>query len=177
MSSNQCSFCSKKNIPGPHGHSIRDFTKKNQPITCPQLLSISCGYCHEKGHTVKYCHVLKDKKLSHNNTDCFVVEESRPNKRNIEIDHDGFIHKPQKHNAYINNSYKTEPKNAFTSYFAALDIENSDDDSDVMEENVSKSNIDNNSTVWTKIVSENNSNKKQWSDDISNEGDIYYGDN
>ena len=171
MSSNQCSFCSKKNIPGPHGHSIRDFTKKNKPITCPQLLSISCGYCHEKGHTVKYCDILKDKKLSHNNSNCFVVEESRPNKRNIAIDHDGFIHKPQKQTAY-NSTSKTQKVNSFTSYFAALDIENSDDDSDVMEEN-----IDNNSTLWTKIVSENNHNKKRWSDYVSDEGDIYYGDN
>ena len=179
MSSKQCSFFSNKNIPGPHGHSIRDFTKKNKPITCPQLLSISCGYCHEKGHTVKYCDILKNKKLSdyNNNSKCFVVEESRPNKRNIEIDNDGFIHKPQKQTTYIKNTPKKQQINSFTGYFAALDMDNSDDNSDNMEENESKSDLDNNnSSLWTKIVSENKSNKRLWSDH-DNKDDIYYGDN
>lgn len=35
---------------------------KDGTITCPVLLNTECGYCHDKGHTVKYCPVLAAKK-------------------------------------------------------------------------------------------------------------------
>ena len=56
-----CIFCSNKGIPLPHNHTIRDFSKKSNPIICPQLLNITCNYCKKKGHTKNYCHLLKQK--------------------------------------------------------------------------------------------------------------------
>ena len=36
-------------------HSVRE----GNMVICPTLLSIECKYCHQTGHTVKYCGVLK----------------------------------------------------------------------------------------------------------------------
>ena len=62
-------FCLNQNIPGPHDHTIRNFTIKGSPIMCPKLLSTECRYCHEVGHTKIYCQKLKDKKSSNENRD------------------------------------------------------------------------------------------------------------
>jgi len=56
-----CVFCINKNIPPPHNHTIRDFSKKHKPIICPELLQCKCSYCKCEGHTKKYCSVLKQK--------------------------------------------------------------------------------------------------------------------
>ena len=50
-----CSFCTKKGIIGPHGHTIRNWSSKDKEIICPQLLSNHCTYCGELGHTKNYC--------------------------------------------------------------------------------------------------------------------------
>jgi hypothetical protein len=42
-------------------HFIRETRDPNSRIVCPTLLSIECGYCKNKGHTVKYCPKLKNK--------------------------------------------------------------------------------------------------------------------
>lgn len=152
--SKNCSFCSNKGIPGPHGHLIRDFTKANKPITCPQLLSIECGYCHEKGHTVKYCHVLKSKKLSNSNNSCsHIIQESRPNKRagNF-IDFDGFTHINRNNSQFINSplnssSNKLPKQHNFTSYFAALDVSDDESDSDIEPKETIEQNL------WANTVS------------------------
>ena len=56
-----CTFCANKGIPAPHNHTIRDFSKKDAPIICPELLNITCTYCKDQGHTKKYCSLLKQK--------------------------------------------------------------------------------------------------------------------
>tara|TARA_B100001063_G_C16755084_1_gene552646 strand:- start:85 stop:486 length:402 start_codon:yes stop_codon:yes gene_type:complete len=51
-----CRFCDNKKMP-----SDKHWMFVNGVATCPELLSIECNYCHEKGHTPKYCPILKEK--------------------------------------------------------------------------------------------------------------------
>ena len=82
-----CSFCSNKGIVEPHNHTIRDFTKKGSPIMCPQLLRIQCNYCKEKGHTVKYCKILKEKKVNKKSPLAII----NPKKHSLTVDNNGYI--------------------------------------------------------------------------------------
>ena len=208
MSSTNCSFCSNKGISGPHGHSIRDFTKKDKPITCPELLSITCNYCHENGHTVKYCDGLKAKKnskyacVNKYSSKCFVVQESRSNKRrDVEIDDDGFVHMPERNSRSSNNfkttttntsssstSSKSQKLGSFANYFAALDIDNPDNSDSNMEEDVDDvDNVDDegdsnqqtsNDSLWSRIVSTNKRNVgDRWGERSDDDDDVYCGDN
>jgi Nanos RNA binding domain len=45
-------------------HYTRETKDPNSKILCPTLLAMECRYCCKKGHTVKYCAILKknDKK-------------------------------------------------------------------------------------------------------------------
>ena len=42
-------------------HFPRQTPDINSPVVCPTLLALECRYCFKKGHTVKYCLVLKNK--------------------------------------------------------------------------------------------------------------------
>ena len=203
MSNANCSFCSNKGISAPHGHSIRDFSKNGNPITCPQLLSISCGYCHENGHTVKYCDALKAKKLADysdsNRSKCFDVQDSAPNKRtnNVIVDGDGFIQVSKEKSPSYNNTTtaaKLQKTGAFVSCFAALDIDSSDEEEEEEEEEeedecknkqVNAPEDKNNGNMnnppassWANIVSANkHSVNTQWGERDDNLDDRYCGDN
>lgn len=50
-----CSFCFHSKRPEQEfsSHWVKD--KKDGTVTCPLLLQNECGYCHEKGHTPKFC--------------------------------------------------------------------------------------------------------------------------
>jgi len=201
MSTNSmtCSFCTNKKIPGPHGHSVRDFTKKNKPITCPYLLAIECQYCHEKGHTVKFCDVLKNKKLSNtNSSNSYYPKPSRPNKRTTLVDCDGFISNSQNKQKttytmnHTNNSVlavnKALHNSNLTNSFKVLDgfmcdVEEHDSDNeynsnseqdkmDISEKHVNSS--------WSNIVSNHKNqlpNTSSWGEmnDDDDNNDYYYG--
>lgn len=130
MASNKyCAFCYNLGIPKPHNHMIRDVSKSDKPITCPKLLEIECGYCHEKGHTTKYCGVLKEKNKMH-------LPKFKPpseKKRVRVIDKDGFecvpcgfqnsqplLHKPHK-------VHKVSTVGVLMSAFGALNVEGDSD--------------------------------------------------
>ncbi len=40
-------------------HFIRETVDPNSKVVCPTLLALECRFCFCKGHTVKYCSVLK----------------------------------------------------------------------------------------------------------------------
>ena len=40
-------------------HFTRESADPNSKVICPTLLALECRYCFKKGHTVKYCDVLK----------------------------------------------------------------------------------------------------------------------
>jgi hypothetical protein len=43
-------------------HFVRETRDPNSRVVCPTLLSLcECRYCFKKGHTVKYCEVLRNK--------------------------------------------------------------------------------------------------------------------
>ena len=151
-----CSFCFNKGIKGPHAHTIRDFTMKGAPIICPELLNINCTYCKEKGHTVNYCDVLKEKKRPS------PVDNAKPQigKRRINIDAEGFVtyknyDRPIVINICIN---KVQKVNNLSSMFAALEVE-IDQNADAKEENLSWANI-----VVRRPRKEDVVKKKRWCD-------------
>lgn len=42
-------------------HCTRETRDPNSRVTCPTLLNLECRFCFKRGHTVKYCKVLKEK--------------------------------------------------------------------------------------------------------------------
>ena len=46
-------------------HFTRETRDPNSRVVCPTLLALECRYCFKKGHTVKYCAVLKEKDRVH----------------------------------------------------------------------------------------------------------------
>lgn len=43
-------------------HYVRTTPGPNGLIVCPTLANLECRYCHQKGHTVKHCTVLEERK-------------------------------------------------------------------------------------------------------------------
>lgn len=63
-----CTFCKNKGIQGPHNHTVRNWTLPDKPIICPNLLSNTCTFCKNTGHTRQYCNIrIELEKLSDNN--------------------------------------------------------------------------------------------------------------
>ena len=58
-----CKVCQDAGKPESvfRSHFIRESPEPNSKVVCPTLLSQNCNYCLKKGHTVKYCPVLKQK--------------------------------------------------------------------------------------------------------------------
>ena len=56
-----CNMCFKAGKPASEykSHWLRDKPGKGGVVVCPYLLSIECRYCHEKGHTMGQCPILK----------------------------------------------------------------------------------------------------------------------
>lgn len=48
-------------------HFIRETPDKNSKVVCPTLLSLTCQFCKGKGHTPRYCPVLKENTYSKQN--------------------------------------------------------------------------------------------------------------
>lgn len=42
-------------------HCTRETRDPNSRVTCPTLLNLECRFCFKRGHTVKYCKILKEK--------------------------------------------------------------------------------------------------------------------
>jgi hypothetical protein len=59
-----CNMCFKAGKPASEykSHWLRDKPGKGGVVVCPYLLSIECRYCHEKGHTMSQCPILKKRK-------------------------------------------------------------------------------------------------------------------
>ena len=104
----KCTFCLKKGIKGPHNHKIRDFSKKGNPITCPELINLTCNYCKCKGHTVNYCKILKEKKIHFEKQEYIV----NPKKREYNITYD---------------SEKIQKLNNFNAMFHSLNVQDNED--------------------------------------------------
>ena len=41
-------------------HNVRQTQDKTAPVTCPTLLAQECRYCHNLGHSIKYCPIIKE---------------------------------------------------------------------------------------------------------------------
>jgi len=44
-------------------HNVRETKDPNSRLLCPTLLALECRNCFKKGHTVKYCSLLKKQQL------------------------------------------------------------------------------------------------------------------
>ena len=56
-----CSYCHAKGLPESTftSHFVKDKPGKGGKVCCPELLKNECGYCHEIGHTPRFCPKLK----------------------------------------------------------------------------------------------------------------------
>ena len=56
-----CSFCKSKGLPEADftSHFVKDQPGSKGKVCCPELLKNECGYCHDIGHTPKFCPKLK----------------------------------------------------------------------------------------------------------------------
>ena len=56
-----CSYCKAKGLPEADfsSHFVKDAPGPKGKVCCPELLKNECGYCHEIGHTPKFCPKLK----------------------------------------------------------------------------------------------------------------------
>lgn len=48
-------------------HFIRESPDPTSRVVCPTLLALECKYCFKRGHTIKYCTILKKKNKQENN--------------------------------------------------------------------------------------------------------------
>ena len=92
-------------------HFVRSGIGMNNPVICPTLLSIECKYCHQTGHTVKYCEVLK----------C-----NEKNKRRYEYD-------IKKSNVASDGSGNNNKKRKINMFETLIDSEDEDEDEELVE--------------------------------------------
>ena len=59
-------------------HFIRETRDPNSKVTCPTLLNLECRFCFKRGHTVKYCKVLKEKNAPRAPTTPAKLSEEKP---------------------------------------------------------------------------------------------------
>lgn len=152
-----CAFCFNLGIAQPHDHTVRDFSKKDKPITCPKLLQTECSYCHKSGHTKRYCPLIKAKMMSSANN-YNSVGASSEKKRGYLVDDDGFISVSSKN--YVSNApsefvdkSKIRKVGILASSFGALDIEGESDDELVDVGPHDEMPGTDNSITWSSIVS------------------------
>jgi hypothetical protein len=60
-----CKVCQDAGKPESEytSHNVRETKDPNSRILCPTLLALECRNCFKKGHTVKYCSLLKKQQL------------------------------------------------------------------------------------------------------------------
>jgi hypothetical protein len=60
-----CKVCQDAGKPESEytSHNVRETKDPNSKILCPTLLALECRNCFKKGHTVKYCSLLKKQQL------------------------------------------------------------------------------------------------------------------
>ena len=68
MSRNNTAYCKVCQDAGKaesvyRSHFTRETRDPNSRVTCPTLLALECRYCFKRGHTVKYCSILKQKDM------------------------------------------------------------------------------------------------------------------
>jgi hypothetical protein len=173
-----CTFCRNLQIPGPHDHVIRDFTKPNNPIQCPKLLEIECGYCHEKGHTTKYCHVLKERKNTYSGGNLFKFKISEKKRVKV-IDKDGFECIPFRsfENPKVITHNKIQKINTLIGAYAALNFDECDSDIDAVDDAVDTDAVDTDAVDSTKKLSNQELldrlgiTKRRWAEDIDIDDD------
>ena len=59
-----CKICFDFNRPEAEytSHWVKDKAGPDGKVTCPYLLNMECRYCHEKGHLISNCPIIKQKK-------------------------------------------------------------------------------------------------------------------
>ena len=91
MSSNKAPFCgvcykAVKTKDVYTKHWTMETPDPKSKVTCPTILNTVCKYCKEKGHTMKYCRMLNDKKSRNE-----VNKKEHKKDRDTENDVDGYV--------------------------------------------------------------------------------------
>ena len=58
-------------------HFTRETPEPSSKVVCPTLLALECRFCFEKGHTVKYCKVLKQVNKEAARTERHEIEKAK----------------------------------------------------------------------------------------------------
>lgn len=93
MSSNKTPFCGVCYKAGKAtdvytNHWTRASPDPKSKVTCPTILNTVCKYCKEKGHTMKYCRMLNNKKSRNEEKKEVDKEEDQKDTKN---DVDGYV--------------------------------------------------------------------------------------
>lgn len=112
-----CKICFDAKQTNFNTHYVRD--RPGGSVVCPYLLSLECSYCHENGHTVKYCDVLKNKY----STDAKNKYSTDAKPSAYIQDTDGWTQRPTQAGKFIvlgleeTKTTKSEIKNKYTSLY------------------------------------------------------------
>lgn len=68
-------------------HWTRETPDSKSKITCPTIMNTVCKYCKEKGHTMKYCKMLIDKKSRDEEDN----KEGDKKEKDADSDNDGYV--------------------------------------------------------------------------------------
>ena len=118
-----CKICFDAKQPGFDTHYVRD--RPGGSVVCPYLLSLECSYCHENGHTVKYCDILQ-MRYSNVTTNKHATLENKKTTTAYIQDVDGWTQRPTQAGKFIvlglnesatRSTTVTESKNKYTSLF------------------------------------------------------------
>lgn len=79
-----CKVCQDAGKPESEfrSHFTRATAEPNSTVVCPTLLALECRYCHEAGHTVKYCKILKKQEQE---SKVMESRRAREEQRNVKV--------------------------------------------------------------------------------------------
>jgi hypothetical protein len=94
-----CGVCFKAGKPKSEytNHWTRASPDSNSEVTCPTILNTICRYCKEKGHSLKYCKILKERGKTKQGQKARYKEEDYPEFKNSSLsykdlsDNDGYL--------------------------------------------------------------------------------------
>ena len=73
-------------------HWTKASPERNSEITCPTILNTVCKYCKERGHTMKYCRMLNEKKSREEKNNYNKPKQQQQQKHiYVDKDNDGYV--------------------------------------------------------------------------------------
>lgn len=117
-------------------------------MSCPKLLATECGFCHRKGHTIKFCGAKREQEM--------LAAAARAKATAIQINSGAWV------SASCHRSSSSAPRaalpvqanNKIPSRFAGLDIESSSSEDEEYNDKVEvpKPSMGQETSTWAQVV-------------------------